>query len=101
MMYSDFFAPPRGVKRPKATMANGRQNAKTTVNRKGKQKVRFGDDVEEEESEEERMEEDEDAGRDVMGRFKGDLFDDDDDDDEEEGDAKSEPSPSETSQTRG
>ena len=89
MMYSDFFAPPRGVDRGKARTNGIKQDKKKQVNGKGKQRVRFGDDLAENEDEDEESgeEDDEEAGRDVMGRFQGDLFDDDDDD---EDDTKSE-----------
>lgn len=75
-MYGDFFDAPRTVQKP----APGTKRSKAKVNDKPKGKgkgrrARF--EAEEEEDE------DEDEAREVMGRFKEDLFADDDEVEEE------------------
>jgi hypothetical protein len=81
-MYQDFFAQPRGVK-PKSK-GKGKDSVKKDKKGKGKAKgVSFNDEDEEMGSDVEE-EEEEEGGRDIMGRFKGDLFDSDDEGDGEE-----------------
>ncbi|ORX33861.1 Mpp10 protein-domain-containing protein [Kockovaella imperatae] len=81
LMYSDFFAPPRGAARAKGQPSAKDKDRKVGKKGKGKQIVRF-DEVEASENEDA---EDEEEGREVMGRFKGDLFDDEDEEEETDG----------------
>lgn len=76
IMYGDFFDAPRTVQKPsgKAKIASG---GKGKGKGKGK-KARF----EAEDEEEDPATDGDDEARDVMGRFKEDLFADDDDDEE-------------------
>lgn len=74
-MYGDFFDAPRTIQKPPSTAkANGgKDKAKGKGKGKGKQ-ARFT------EEEDEEVEDEEEEAREVMGRFKEDLFADDDED---------------------
>ena len=90
IMYSDFFEAPRGSKDRKGK-GKGKQRATKSESRpssKPKKGVRFADgddedddgieeDEEDPEDEDEDDEDGDDEDREVMGRFKGDLFDED------------------------
>ena len=87
-MYSDFFAAPRGAMRgkgkaPASPKVNG-VKAKDKGKGKEKQRVRFGEDEVEDERPDGQGEADDEGDRDVIGRFKGDLFDDDEEEEEAE-----------------
>ena len=80
-MYGDFFDAPRTIQKPAPGTKRSKAKVNDKVKGKGKGKgrrARF--EAEEEEDEEE---EDGDEAREVMGRFKEDLFADDDEVEEE------------------
>ena len=95
LMYGDFFAPPRQSpeERAKAMRAlektgkskskKDKKEAKSEKDKKGKGKGKPVVDDEDELDMDNDEEDDEEGGRDVMSRFKDDLFDDEEEQEEE------------------
>lgn len=78
VMYGDFFEAPKAATSRRAGPIKG--NANKGSKGKGKRKghgVRFDEEQAEDEGIEEEADEEEDDGRGIIGRLKGDLFDDD------------------------
>lgn len=82
-MYKDFFAAPRSSKPAAKGKGKGKDGSKADKKGKGKAKAVIFDE-DDEEMDVDSVGDDEEDGRDVMGRFKGDLFDSDDEEDAEE-----------------
>ncbi|WVQ78616.1 hypothetical protein IAT38_000702 [Cryptococcus sp. DSM 104549] len=79
--YADFFEPPRGSAKPSSKKDKGKGKSKGKDKAKVK-KARFDD--EDDLMEEDEEDEEEDEARGVMGRVKGDLFEDEDEDEDEQ-----------------